>query len=172
MLKKMLAVILMALCFNLFERSATAQGGWDAWDIFLRDGTQRRASPLSSLDNERFSTSLKNDASPSDYPGKVIARSKIDYIARRSRLLYKPEMPPAPTDKVDQDLVVMMDGRRTSGAVTLKSIRFSDGTIIQNNVEIEMTDVAYIKFAAPTAATRQPARRPRKSGGSVIRRRG
>ncbi len=172
MLRKILVVILIAFCFSLFQRSATAQGGWDAWDIFLHDGTQRQASPLSSLDNERFSLSLKSDASPSDYPGKVIARSKIDYIARRSTLLCKPETPPVPTDKVDQDLVVMMDGRRTSGVVMLKSIRFSGGTIIQNNVEIDMRDVAYIKFAASATATRKPARRTRKSGSSVIRRRG
>jgi hypothetical protein len=40
-----------------------------------------------------------------------------------------------------------LDGRRSYGRVTFADIRFSEGTIVQNGVEMDLTEVAYIQFA-------------------------
>lgn len=143
--------ILIALCLAaLFELNVMAQGGWRQWDIYLRDGSKIEANPLGLTGDGRLSHSLKSDASP----GEGIERSKIDYISARLRSL-----PPPPTGDVEQDLIVMLDGQRFFGHVTLKKIRFSEGIIVQNNVEMDLKDVAYIKFVNPKSGSRKPANR-------------
>ena len=41
----------------------------------------------------------------------------------------------------------MLDGTRTTGKVTFKSLKFSEGIIVQNGKEMSLENVAYIKFA-------------------------
>ena len=149
-----IAVVFIVLCSSgLFDSHALAQGGWRQWDIYLRDGSKVEANPLSSTDDDHVGTALKNDAKPA----QLIKRSAIDYIAAQ---LASP--PPLPSGTFDQDLVVMTDGRRTLGRVTLKAIEFSEGTIVQNGTQLSLKDVAYIKFAKPANSSnkRTPRRRP------------
>lgn len=146
--------ILTPLCLSaLFALNVMAQGGWRQWDIYLRDGSKIEANPLGLTDDGRLSHSLKSDASP----GEGLERATIDYIAARGR-----NLPPPPEGDLQQDLVVMLDGRRTYGPISFKSIKFSEGTIVQNGAEIVLRDVAYIKFASPKGDSRKPARRNRQ----------
>jgi len=69
-------------------------------------------------------------------------RSKIDYFAA-----IKDQLPPLPTGNFKQDLVVFVDGKRSLGKVTFKSLKFSEGVIVQNGNEFKMASVAYVKFA-------------------------
>lgn len=78
------------------------------------------------------------------------------------------------------DVVVRLDGRRTTGPVTLGNIRYSEGTVRQRGVDIDLTEVAYIRFAdrascGRTSGTRRPVSRrgvpvpslPRRGGGGA-----
>jgi hypothetical protein len=134
--------IVMAASFTLLPSGAAAQGGWRQWDVYLRDGTHVVANPLGAPDSVRISTSMGSDA---------IDRDLIDYLAARTAKLAEPlrsiALPPAPTTRCRRDVVVRLDGRRSYGRVTFADIRFSEGTIVQNGVEMDLTEVAYIQFA-------------------------
>jgi len=41
----------------------------------------------------------------------------------------------SPTGKFKQDLIAFLDGKRSSGKVTFKSVKFSEGTVVQNDRE-------------------------------------
>lgn len=136
MLTKLILNSLLALsvvCF--FQLEASAQGGWRQWNVYLRDGAQLEANPLGMNSAGRFTRGMD----PKD-PG--IERSKISYLA-----LARTTLPPAPEGEFDKDLVVLLDGTRTLGAVTFRDFKFSEGTILQNGKEISTENIAYIKFA-------------------------
>jgi hypothetical protein len=134
--------IVIAASVALLPSGAAAQGGWRQWDVYLRDGTHVVANPLGAPDSARISTSMGGDA---------IDRDLIDYIAARTAKLAEPlrriALPPAPTTRCRRDAVVRLDGRRSYGRVTFTGIRFSEGTIVQNGVEMDLAEVAYIQFA-------------------------
>ena len=71
-------------------------------------------------------------------------RSAIAYLAANTK-----ELPPAPTGKYKEDLIVFLDGKQSFGKVTFKSLKFSEGTILQNGKEMNLENVAYIKFTHP-----------------------
>jgi len=71
-------------------------------------------------------------------------RAKIDYLAASTK-----QLPPAPTGKFTRDVVITLDGKRTFGKITFKSVKFSEGTIVQNGKEMSLENVAYIIFAHP-----------------------
>jgi hypothetical protein len=137
--------------FALFSFAAIAiavgpvrgQGGWRQWDVFMLDGTSVYASPLQLRADGRLTRSM-------DPKEEGILLSNIDYIAIRADWL-----PPAPTGKFKQDLVVMMDGKRSLGKVTFTTLKFSEGTIVQNGKEMTLEKVAYIKFAHSPAKTKK-----------------
>lgn len=116
--------------------SASAQGGWRQWNIYLTDGTQLLATPLGMREDGRF-THYMGDKEGTD-------RSKISYIAIIAR-----DLPPVPTEKIKKDLVVLLDGTKSFGAVTFRNLQFSEGTVLQNGKEISTETIAYIKFAPP-----------------------
>ena len=152
-------IIVAGLCASALGPRAAAQGGWRQWDIYLTAGHHREANPLGALDDEHIRFYMGTGTSGDS----TIPRSHIDYIAAiHGPLALRDagvrEMPPAPTGRVEQDVVVRLDGRRTVGRVTLKNIHFSEGVIEQNGAEIDLKDVAYIKFAHPRRAAR-PRRR-------------
>jgi hypothetical protein len=138
-----------ALLAGLASPSA-AQGGWAQWDVLLRDGTRVVANPLGAPDDGRVSLSV--DAF--ECGEFAIPRSRIDYIAARATVGPADEsssgttLLPAPRRAVRDDVIVRRDGRRTTGRVTLTRIRFSTGVVTQRGVEIDLADVAYIKFAS------------------------
>lgn len=115
--------------------SASAQGGWRQWNIYLIDGTVQLATPLGMDEKGGFTHHMGDEG---------IDRSKISYIA-----IIANDLPPLPTEKIKQDLVVLLDGTKSFGAVTFRDLRFSEGTVIQNGKELSTESIAYIKFAPP-----------------------
>jgi len=120
---------------GLFQSNVSAQGGWRQWDIHLVDGSRVQASPLQLSKDGRFTRSMSDKE-------VGIERSKISYIAAVTN-----NLPPLPKGKFKKDLIVMLDGGRSLGAVTVREIRFSEGIILQNGKELTLENVAYIIFA-------------------------
>jgi hypothetical protein len=141
-------LVAAALCAGLAS-TGSAQGGWRQWDLRLRDGTRVEANPLGAPDDAHLSVSVGG------FEGhdRTIPRARIDYIAAQSVVGPGREsidgvtLPPAPTGRVCEDLIVRRDGRRTSGRVTLEKIVYSEGVVKQGGVDIDLGEIAYIKFA-------------------------
>ena len=126
----------LVVCSVMFCSShASAQGGWRQWEIYLVDGSSVQASPLQLRADGKFTRSM--DPKEAGYD-----RSAIAYLAANTK-----ELPPAPTGKYKEDLIVFVDGKQSFGKVTFKSLKFSEGTIVQNGKEMTLESVAYIKFA-------------------------
>ena len=123
----------------ILSAQALAQGGWRQWEIYLVDGTSVQASPLQLRTDGKFTRSM--DPKEAGYD-----RSAIAYLAANTK-----ELPPAPTGKYKEDLIVFVDGNQSFGKVTFKSLKFSEGTIMQKGKEMSLENVAYIKFAHPVA---------------------
>jgi hypothetical protein len=142
----LVAAVFCAACV----RTAAAQGGWRQWDIQLRDGNRVVANPLGAPDDSHLSVSVGG------FEGhdSTIARSRIDYIAAQTTVDPNREpvngtaLPPLPTRRSCNDVVVRRDGHRTAGRVTLARIQYSEGVVKQGGAEINLTDVVYIKFAS------------------------
>ncbi len=130
-----LVLVSVALALTLLSSQMSAQGGWRQWEINLVDGTSVEASPLQLRKDGRFTRSMDPKEAGFD-------RSKIDYFAANTK-----QLPPAPTGKYKQDLVVMLDGKRSLGMVNFKSLKFSEGTIVQNGKQMNLENIAYIKFS-------------------------
>jgi hypothetical protein len=128
--------VFLFVAFAVLASSASAQGGWRQWDIYLLDGSKLLGTPLGINEKGRFTQAM------GDKDG--IERSKISYLAIIER-----ELPPAPEGSVKQDLVVLRDGTKSYGPVSFRDFRFSEGTVLQNGKEISTEKIAYIKFANP-----------------------
>src|SRR5689334_12996135 len=96
--------------------SVLAQGGWRQWEIYLIDGSSVQASPLQLKADGKFTRSM--DPKEAGYDQSAIA-----YLAANTK-----ELPPAPTGKYKEDLIVFLDGKQSFGKVTFKSLKFSEGT--------------------------------------------
>jgi hypothetical protein len=134
------SVGLFVLILLMLGSDVSAQGGWRQWNIFLRDGSKIVASPLAVNEKGHITYSMGN---------APVERSKISYIAASAG-----DLPPAPDGKYDKDLVVKTDGTRSFGSVTFGNVKFSEGKILQNKKEIDLKDVAYIKFGKPKRSGR------------------
>ena len=135
-LARLMAVSVLTLTLvTIFNSQVSAQGGWRQWQIKFLDGTSVEASPLQMRADGKFTRSMD----PKE-PG--FDRSKISYFAIVAR-----DLPPVPEGSFKKDLVVMMDGTRSFGAVKFLELRFSEGKILQNGKEMSLEKVAYIKFA-------------------------
>ena len=128
--------VVVFAAFAAFALPASAQGGWRGWNIHLLDGTTLEANPLGMNEAGRFTRGM------GEQPG--IERSKISYLSIGRR-----ELPPLPEGVFKEDMVVMLDGTYTLGAVKFRDLKFSEGTILQNGKEISTENIAYIKFAQP-----------------------
>jgi hypothetical protein len=136
-MKTLVTLWLAFIWLALLQTQASAQGGWRQWEIHFLDGATVEANPLQMRKDGRFTGSMD----PKE-PG--FERAKIDYLAASTK-----QLPPEPTGKFKQDLVVMLDGKQSLGKVTFKSLKFSEGMIVQNGKEMSLDNVAYIKFARP-----------------------
>jgi hypothetical protein len=137
-----LAMLVIGLVFCITE--TRGQGGWQQWEINMRDGTRLTASPLSVNEKGQIGFSMGNEP---------VERSKISYIAPSIKGL-----PPLPAEKFDRDLVVRRDGTRTFGAITFGNVKFSAGKILQNGNETDLQDVAYLIFASQKK--KKPTKKP------------
>jgi len=135
--KRQVILFFSFFLFVLMSADVHAQGGWRHWEIKLLDGTSVEGNPLQMREDGRFTRSM--DPKEGGY-----LRSTFDYLAASTN-----QLPPAPTGSFKQDLVVMLDGKRSFGKVTFKSLKFSEGTIVQYGTEMKLENVAFIKFARP-----------------------
>jgi hypothetical protein len=136
-MKTLVNLSFVLICLAMLSTVASAQGGWRQWEIHFLDGTKVEASPLQMRKDGRFTRSM--DPKEAGYD-----RSTIDYLAASTK-----QLPPVPTGKDKRDLVVMLDGKQSSGKITFKALKFSEGTIVQNGKEMSLEKIAYIKFARP-----------------------
>ena len=136
------SLLVGVLLCALLPVALRAQGGWRRWDVYLRDGTRIEANPLGAPDDGHVAISVggmsKRDA--------TIPRARIAYIAAQAPA---ESLPPAPTGRECQDMVVRRDGRRTSGRVTLARIEYSEGIVRLRGDSISLSEVAYLVFARP-----------------------
>src|SRR5678809_617694 len=111
MRSKRIPICIAAFCLGFFcQMTALAQGGWDVWTVYLRDGSRIDAAPVWSLD-ERV---LKYGMSGKVGEGKSLKRSLIDSMSRNvaaresGKMGSSENVPPArPKSNAGKDLVVM-----------------------------------------------------------------
>ena len=151
---RIVSMVIAAFCLVLCgEVTALAQGGWDVWTVYLRDGSRIEAAPVWSL-NENV---LKYGMSSEVGEGAQLKRSEIVAMSRNvsARRTDKsvPELPPG---EVEKDLVIMDDGRQVSGTVLIRASKDESGKIqhyapvlVQDGVEVDLKKVEHIKLAKP-----------------------
>lgn len=131
-----------------------AQGGWRQWDLYLRDGSRVEANPLGAPDDTHIAISVGG----MENHDKTIERRRVALIAAPTTVGSRREaipgdtLPPRPTGRACEDVIVLRDGRKTTGRVSLTRIRYSAGVVTQRGAEIRLDSIAYIKFADSTAA--------------------
>jgi hypothetical protein len=151
---KRISIVLGAffLC-GLCQITALAQGGWDVWTIYLRDGTRIDAAPVWSLDKEFLKYGMSGEVGE----GQKLKRSLINSMSRNvTAARSDPSRPKAPEGDVTKDLVVLADGTQVSGAVLIQARKKPDGQIqhfapvlLQNDNETDLRKVEHIKLANP-----------------------
>ena len=161
---RIMSMVIAAFCLVLCcEVTASAQGGWDVWTVYLRDGTRIDAAPVWSL-NEKV---LKYGMSGEVGEGKQLQSSQIVAMSRNvaARRSMKTDPsgnapPELPQGDVAKDLVIMDDGRQASGTVLIRASKDESGKIkhfspvlVQNGVETDLRKVEHIKFAKPKPAS-------------------
>jgi hypothetical protein len=160
------AFVALGLC-ALSATAALAQGGWDVWTVELRDGSRLSAAPVRLLDEQELRAGFGEGGEAEGRP--VAARSRIlsmsnslrnSEYARRIGPGYT--RPALPDGELEQDLVVMDDGRQVSGPVIIRPRKGESGEedlyspmLIQNGVETNLERVAHIKFAAPGSSHKE-----------------
>ena len=69
MRSKKTAMIIATLALGLFcEMTVLAQGGWDVWTIYLRDGTRIDAAPVWSLDKDVLKYGMSGEVGEGKQP--------------------------------------------------------------------------------------------------------
>lgn len=148
-------LIIATFCFILCgEATALAQGGWDVWTIYLRDGSRIDAAPVWSL-NEKV---LKYGMSGEVGEGTTLSRSQIVAMSRNvDSRRSDTSIPKLPEGEVEKDLAIMADGKQVSGTVLIRASKDESGkpkhyapVLLQNGVEIDLRKVEHIKLAKPS----------------------
>ena len=130
---KKISMVIAALCLGfLCEMTALAQGGWDVWTVYLRDGNRIDAAPLWSLDENVLKYGMSGEVGE----GKQVKRSLIVSLSRNvaAHASTKTDSsgnvrPAMPEGDVEKDIVVMGDGRQVSGAVIIRASKNEAGEI-------------------------------------------
>ena len=157
---KKIWMAIAALCLGfLCETTALAQGGWDVWTVYLRDGSRIDAAPLWSLDENVLKYGMSGEVGE----GKQVKRSLIVSMSRNVAATASRKtdssgnvLPAMPEGDVEKDMLVMSDGRQVSGAVIIRASKNEAGEIqhyrpvlIQNGDETDLRKVEHIKLANP-----------------------
>jgi hypothetical protein len=93
---------------------------------------------------------------------KTVARRRIALIAApttvgpRREPIQGATLPPRPAGRACEDLIVLRDGRKTTGHVSLTRVQYSAGVVTQRGSEVNLDSIAYIKFADAAAAKCKP----------------
>jgi hypothetical protein len=149
----------VALCLAL-PLPLAAQGGWPAWDLFLRNGTHIEAPTLGAPDDSHIAISVGG----MEGHDSTIARRRVALIASQAWVSPRREpipgdsLPPRPTGRTCEDVIVLRDGRKTTGHVSLTRVRYSSGVVTQRGVEVKLDSIAYIKFADARTGRCRPTR--------------
>ncbi len=143
----------LALSLCVAPLPLAAQGGWSAWDLFLRNGTRIEAHTLGAPDDKRLAISVGG----MEGHDSTIARGRIALVAAQTTVGSRREatgdtLPPRPTGRACKDVIVLRNGKKTTGHVSLTRIRYSAGVVTQRGIEVNMDSIAYIQFADPKAA--------------------
>jgi hypothetical protein len=142
---------------------SVAQGGWRAWDLYLRDGSRIEANPLGAPDDNRLAISV--GGMEEHGRDRTISRRRVVLIAAQATFGPRREpipgltLPPRPTGRTCEDVIVRRDGRKTAGHVSLTRVRYSAGIVTQREVEVELDSIAYIKFADASLPHCRPKKR-------------
>jgi hypothetical protein len=158
---ELFAAVLLCVALPL---PLAAQGGWRAWDLYLRDGTRIEANPFGAPDDAHLAISVGG----MEGHDKTIARRRIALIAAPTTVGPRREpipgetLPPRPTGRACDDVIVLRDGRKTTGHVSLTRVRYSAGVVTQRGVEVELDSIAYIKLADSIDTRCWPKTRTRK----------
>jgi hypothetical protein len=94
----------VALCAAV-PLPVAAQGGWRAWDLYLRDGTRVEANPFGAPDDAHLAISVGG----MEGHDKTIARRRIALIAAPTTVGPRREpipgetLPPRPTGRACED---------------------------------------------------------------------
>ena len=147
--------------------AAFAQGGWDVWTVYLRDGSTQSAAPVWSLDNKVLKRGFMPGGKPDD---QGVERSLISHMSNNlGNSEYRRKIggsfvePILPDGPVSRDTVIYDDGRKVVGDVSIRAAKDASGkeniygpVLIQNGTEVDLTRVAHIKFAAPKTSPGAP----------------
>jgi len=150
----------ISLCVAL-PLPLAAQGGWRQWDLYLRDGSRIEANPFGAPDDAHLAISVGG----MEGHDKTIARRRVALVAAQTTVGPRREpipgatLPPRPTGRACRDVIVLRDGRKTTGHVSLTRVRYSAGVVTQRGVEVELDSIAYIKFADSMAPQCKPKTR-------------
>ena len=140
-----LPLLIAALCAGLASASP-AQGGWRSWDVHLHDGRTLEANPLGAPDDRHLSLSV----AVQEGRERRVARKLVHIIAAQPRS--GESLPAMPAVAVCEDAIVLRDGTTTIGRITLARVRWSEGVVVQRRDTVNLRDVAYLVFAAPSSA--------------------
>lgn len=151
---KPITLLLLAAAFCCAEsvEASPAQGGWRQWEVRLRDGRRLEANPLGAPDDGHLSLSV----GAYERREHRIARSLVQVVAARP--LPGESLPAAPAAASCEDAIILRDGTTTIGRISLARVRWSEGVVTQRGNTIDLRDVAYLVFAAPSS-TRPKCRR-------------
>ena len=171
MLKRstVLLFVLFVLAFPAF-----AQGGWDVWTVYLRDGSTQSAAPLWSLDTKSLKSGFMAGGKASDVG---IERSRINYLSNNlgnSEYARSKQgnfvAPPLPEKSSNKDIVVFADGRQELGSVIIRARQTGsqydtyNPVLVLNGKEYPLTSVAHIRLAAPKTAPPKVKPKARSNG--------
>ena len=149
---RILSIMLATCCLVVCgEVTAPAQGGWDVWTVYLRNGKPIDAAPVWAL-NEKV---LKYGMSGELGEGKQLPRAEIVAMSRSvAARRTDPSVPELPPGEVEKDLVIMNDGQQVSGTVIIRASQDESGkpqhyspVLVQNGIEIDLRKVEHIKLA-------------------------
>ena len=147
-------MVIAAFCLVLCgEVTVPAQGGWDVWTVYLRDGSKIEAAPVWSLNEDVLKYGMSGEVGE----GEQLKRSQIVAMSRNvTASRTDKSVPDLPPGEVEKDLVIMDDGREVSGTVLIRASKDESGKIqhyapvlVQNGIETDLKAVEHIKLAKP-----------------------
>ncbi len=125
-----------------------AQGGWEAWNIRLKDGQTLFASPLVSADEKTVIYTIGSQYRHHDSIAGAfqIEREKIDYIASNRKNVLPKKLPEG---RAVEDVIVLRNGKKISGKITqIRSQSLWETILVIDGKIFDLNKIAVIKFAA------------------------
>jgi len=88
MRSRKIPMVIAAFCLGFFcEMTALAQGGWDVWTVYLRDGSRIDAAPVWSLDEKVLKYGMSGEVGEGKQKRRVVAIATRKIILSQTRKL-------------------------------------------------------------------------------------